>query len=96
LANLDHASLTCGRGRVPRFLARRLRGAGLEPEWAGTAQIVRARRSEPVARIAGPPGELLLYLFDRQNAARVEVSEPDSAVDAVRRARFGCKSSPGS
>lgn len=71
------------------FLARRLRGAGLELQWAGTGKTVRARRGEPIARIAGPPGELLLYLFGRQDAARVEVSGPAAAVEAVRRARFG-------
>jgi uncharacterized protein (TIGR03085 family) len=75
--------------RAPWLLARRLHGAGLELQWAGTAQTVRARRGEPTARIAGPPGELLLYLFGRQNAAHVEVSGPDAAIEAVRRARFG-------
>jgi uncharacterized protein (TIGR03085 family) len=71
------------------FLARRLRGAGLELQWAGTAKTVRARRGEPAARIAGPPGELLLYLFGRRGAAQVEVSGPAAAVEAVRRAQFG-------
>jgi uncharacterized protein (TIGR03085 family) len=75
--------------RAPWFLARRLRGAGLELQWAGTATAVRARRGEPTASIAGPPGELLLYLFGRQSAAHVEVSGPAAAVEAVRRARFG-------
>ena len=75
--------------RAPWFLARRLHGAGLELAWAGTARRVRVRRGEPIAHIAGPPGELLLYLFGRQGAAHVEVSGPDVAVDAVRRARFG-------
>src|SRR3954463_12699537 len=75
--------------RTPWFLARRLRGAGLELQWAGTAKTIRARRGEPTARIAGPPGELLLYLFGRQGAALVEVSGPDPAVEAVRRAWFG-------
>jgi uncharacterized protein (TIGR03085 family) len=51
---------------APWFLARRLRGAGLEHEWAGTANTVRARRGEPTVRVAGLPGELLLYLFGRQ------------------------------
>ncbi len=74
---------------APWFLARRLRGAGLELHWAGTAKTVRARRGEPTARIAGPPGELLLYLFGRPDAAHVEVSGPAAAVEAVRRARFG-------
>ena len=75
--------------RAPWFLARRLRGAGLELQWAGTAQTVRARRGEPTARIAGSPGELLLYLFGRQDSAHVEVGGPAAAVEAVRRARFG-------
>jgi uncharacterized protein (TIGR03085 family) len=71
------------------FLARRLQGAGLELQWAGAAHTVRARRGEPIARIAGPPGELLLYLFGRQRAAQVEVSGTDAAIEAVQRARFG-------
>ena len=74
---------------APWFLARRLRGAGLELQWAGTARTVRARRGKPTARIAGPPGELLLYLFGRQSAAQVEVSGTDAATEAVRRAHFG-------
>ena len=75
--------------RAPWFLARRLHGAGLKLQWAGTARTVRARRGEPAVRVAGPPGELLLYLFGRQDAAQVEVSGPAAAVDALRRARFG-------
>jgi hypothetical protein len=75
--------------RAAWFLARRLHGAALELQWAGTARTVRARRGEPTARIAGPPGELLLYLFGRQSAAHVEVIGTDAAIEAVRRARFG-------
>jgi uncharacterized protein (TIGR03085 family) len=71
------------------FLSRRLRGAGLELQWAGTAHRVRARRGQPVARIAGPPGELLLYLFGRRRAAQVEVSGTHAAIQAVHHARFG-------
>ena len=75
--------------RAPWFLARRLRGAGLEIQWAGTAKTARARRGEPTARITGPPGELLLYLFGRNGAAHVEVAGPEAAVEAVRRTHFG-------
>ncbi len=74
---------------APWFLARRLRGTGLELQWAGTTKTVRARRGEPAVCIAGPPGELLLYLFGRQSAAHVEVRGPAATVEAVRRARFG-------
>lgn len=76
-------------GQAPWFLARRLRGAGLELRWEGTAKTVRARRGHPAACIAGSPGELLLHLFGRQDAAHVEVSGPAAAVAAVRRTRFG-------
>jgi uncharacterized protein (TIGR03085 family) len=75
--------------RGGRFLSRRLHGCGLEVEWAGTNERVAALAGEPTARLSGPPGELLLYLFGRQAAARVEVSGPADAVAAVQRTHFG-------
>jgi uncharacterized protein (TIGR03085 family) len=71
------------------FLARRLRGAGLELHWAGTARTKQARRGRTTAHLTGAPGELLLYLFGRQNAAHVELSGPTAATDAVHHTRFG-------
>ena len=76
-------------GLAPWLLARRLHGVGLDLEWAGTDETRRARRGRPRARLRGRPGELLLYLFGRQAAARVEVSGPAEAAAAVSRARFG-------
>lgn len=72
-----------------RYLSRRLRDAGLELAWPGTGERATVRRTAPVARISGPPGELLLYLFGRRTAARVDVTGPVGAVAAVRRTRFG-------
>jgi hypothetical protein len=57
--------------------------------WAGSGKTTRVRRGEPAARVAGPPGELLLYLFGRRDAAHVDVSGLAAAVEAVRHARFG-------
>ena len=74
---------------APWFLARRLRGVGLELAWAGTNERVRARRGEPTARLVGPPGELLLYLFGRQAVAQVAVAGEPAAVAAVRETSFG-------
>jgi uncharacterized protein (TIGR03085 family) len=71
------------------FLARRLRGAGLTLAWTGTAAIIRARPGKPAARVAGAPGELLLYLFGRQDAAQVEIDGPSAAVHALRHTRLG-------
>ena len=77
---------TCRGGR---YLGRRLRGAGLEIEWAGTNERRSVRRGEPTARLSGPPGELLLFLFGRQSAAHVDVTGPSDAVSAVHRTHFG-------
>jgi uncharacterized protein (TIGR03085 family) len=76
-------------GRAPWFLARRLRGTGLDLRWAGTAKTIRARRGRPTARITGPPSELMLYLFGRQDAAQVELDGPTAAVEAIRHTHFG-------
>lgn len=75
--------------RGSRFLTRRLRGCGLEIEWAGTPERVAVRRGQPTARLSGPPGELLLYVFGRQEAAQVDVSGPSAARAAVRRTHLG-------
>jgi hypothetical protein len=75
--------------RGSRYLGRRLRDARLEVEWAETGERTRRRPGEPTARLSGPPGELLLYLFGRQSAAQVEVTGPAEAVAAVQRTHFG-------
>ncbi len=47
------------------------------------------RPGEPTARLSGPPGELLLYVFGRQRAAQVEVTGPAEAVAMLHRTQFG-------
>lgn len=75
--------------RAAWFLARRVRGVGLELQWVGTNERVRARRGEPTARLVGLPGELLLYLFGRCATAQVELAGEPTAVAVVREASFG-------
>lgn len=75
--------------RGSRYLSRRFQGFGLEIEWSGTGERVLVRSGEPVARLSGASGELLIYIFGRQAAAQVEVSGPAEAVAAVRRTHFG-------
>ncbi|MBO0844698.1 MAG: TIGR03085 family protein [Nocardioides sp.] len=75
------------RGRW--ILARRLHGVGLDLMWTGTDKITTARRGQPTARLGGLPGELLLYLFGRRDAADVEITGPSEAVETLQRARFG-------
>jgi uncharacterized protein (TIGR03085 family) len=76
-------------GRSGRFLARRLRGAGLDVEWAATGERVSVRSGEPRAVLRGAPGELLLYLFGRPAVARIDVTGSPSAVAAVLRTHLG-------
>lgn len=75
--------------RARWFLSRRLRGAGLELAWPGADRVVRARRGEPTARLSGPPGELLLFLFARREVAQVDLTGSPEATEAVMRTRFG-------
>lgn len=75
--------------RGARYLSRRLRGAGLEIEWAGRGESFTVRQGAPAARLSGASGDLLLYLFGRQTAAQVNVSGTAEAIGAVRRTHFG-------
>jgi uncharacterized protein (TIGR03085 family) len=56
--------------RSSRFLSRRLRPVGLEIGWAGTDDQITVRTGDPIVRLTGSPGDLLLYLFRRQTAGR--------------------------
>jgi uncharacterized protein (TIGR03085 family) len=89
LPRAEDAALFRNVVRARGFLSRRLRGAGLELAWAGTDSMVRARRGQPIARVSGSPGELLLFLFGRGDAAEVEVTGPPEAVDALQRTPLG-------
>ena len=75
--------------RGGHFLSRRLSACGLEIVWAGTSGRTVVRPGGQLARLSGPPGELLLYLFGRKAAAQVELSGPAQSVAAVERTHFG-------
>jgi uncharacterized protein (TIGR03085 family) len=84
-----NAALFRNVSRAPWLLSRRLRGAGLDLEWAGTDRVIRARRGRPSARVRGLPGELLLFLFGRSEVADVEITGSPEAIEAVKRTPFG-------
>ncbi|MDT3398799.1 TIGR03085 family metal-binding protein [Streptomyces sp. B1866] len=54
-----------------------------------------AHRGAPVVTVTGGPGELLLFLYGRQDAARVEADGEQDAVARVLRARLGVGASGG-
>lgn len=82
---------------LQEFFWRRLRGAGrllfrraavgvllARPDGA----VFRVRAGEPTAVLAGRPSELTLYAFGRKDAAKVELSGPDVATEALRQAQL--------
>ncbi len=48
-----------------------------------------ARAGEPMVTVSGPIGELVLFVYGRQDHARVELDGPDAAVAELRAAQFG-------
>ena len=70
-----------------RLAARKLStGLVLDAPSYGRASV---RRGHPEVVLRGAPGELLLFLTGRQQAARVDLEGPPEAVAAVRAAKFG-------
>ena len=70
--------------RVVRWFGRRAfrpSPVGVVLEWGD--HTFRARRATPAVTISGPPGELLLYAFGRQDHARVDLDGDSAAVDAL-------------
>lgn len=54
-----------------------------------TGATVQVRDGEPVVLLSGPPAELLLYAFNRREAARVRVVGDDAAVQRLAATRLG-------
>ena len=48
-----------------------------------------AKDASPAVEVRGPVSELALFLYGRQGHARVEMTGPADAVEAVRSAQFG-------
>ena len=83
----EDAALFRNVARAGRLLSRRLRGVGLDLVWAGTDEAITARRGQPIAQVSGPPGELILFIFGRRDAADVEVTGPLEAIEALQQRR---------
>ena len=54
-----------------------------------SAERVMAHKGDPMVRVTGAAGELALFVYGRQDHARVELDGPDDSVHAVRTASFG-------
>jgi uncharacterized protein (TIGR03085 family) len=76
--------------RVPGLARRNLRriDATIRVEAPGHGAFT-VGDGTPAATLSGDPGELVLFFFGRQRAARVDASGPDDLVNKLRGARFG-------
>ncbi|GAA1919803.1 TIGR03085 family metal-binding protein [Streptomyces sodiiphilus] len=75
---LDRTARLLGRGSPVGLVLR-----------APDGRTVVARKSTPVVTVTGEPGELLLYAFGRQQAARVTEEGDPEAVRRLREAKLG-------
>ena len=71
------------------YLSRRCRGTGLTMRNTVTDEKARVRRGHSSVCLAGEPGELLLFLFGRNDTAEVTFDGPPTAIAMVRSAHFG-------
>ncbi|MGH9184263.1 MAG: TIGR03085 family metal-binding protein [Acidimicrobiales bacterium] len=74
--------------RGGRILVRGVKGVGVVLVRPDGDEIV-ARKGDPVVRITGTPGELVLYLNGRKGAGQVTLDGPDAAVKTVEDAPMG-------
>jgi len=63
-------------------MLRKVKGAGVALAAPGHGEVP-ARGGKPAVRVEGAPPELLLFLYGRRAAARVEVTGPAEAVAAL-------------
>lgn len=78
-------------GRSGRLLTRSLNPVGLNLRRSdGSFHTERTvRNGTPMATLSGRPGELVLYLMGRRQAAHIELDGPPQAIDAMANASFG-------
>jgi uncharacterized protein (TIGR03085 family) len=62
-------------------------GIVLQP--TGGRPPVTLKEASPSVTAAGPVGELVMFVYGRQNKSNVDVAGDDDAVEAVRTASFG-------
>jgi uncharacterized protein (TIGR03085 family) len=75
-------------GLSGRMAARKVKPFGLELD-AGEGRQRVPRDSDPRVVLRGAPGEMVLYLSGRKDAAQLDIEGPDDAVRALRDAKFG-------
>jgi uncharacterized protein (TIGR03085 family) len=55
----------------------------------GAPEKIVAKKGEPSVTLSGPASEIVLFLYGRQDHARVELTGSDELTTALRSAKFG-------
>lgn len=74
---------------MSRLMLARARDVAVGLRAPGHGEVPARRPDRPRATVAGPPQELVLYLFGRRDAARVEITGDPDAITALEAARLG-------
>jgi uncharacterized protein (TIGR03085 family) len=82
---VDDLASALGRMAKP-FTRRSPVGITLVPD---EGETIVAKRAEPMVTVSGPIPELVLFVFGRQDHARVELTGKKQAVEQARTASFG-------
>lgn len=84
-ANLNRRRMEAAKAAGYQRIIEWLRGFGVVAQGPDGRGAV-LRKGFPEARIAGAPGEVMLYVMGRKRAARVELSGSEMAVAALSNA----------
>jgi uncharacterized protein (TIGR03085 family) len=77
-------------GRGVKMLARKSpAGLTLHPDGEDAIVAKKAESDRPVVTVTGPLGELVLFMYGRQDHTKVDIDGPADAAAAVRAAPFG-------
>ena len=87
IADLEEA-LWRALGRSGRFMTRALRGTGVEAV-TPAGDRARLRAGDRPVVLTGRPGELVLWLFGRRDAAAVELTGDPEAIERALSADLG-------
>lgn len=74
--------------RMAKLLTRSA-PAGLVLAPADGRSPIEAHKGEPAVTVRGPVGELVLFVYGRQDQARVDFEGEPASVEAIRSASFG-------
>jgi hypothetical protein len=55
----------------------------------GHGEVAARRKDRPQATVTGSPQELVLYVYGRRDAARVEITGDPEAITALETAELG-------